>query len=38
MAGRTLEEAKTFAEKFNIPTVCQSYEELAINPDVGKSL
>ncbi len=36
VAGRTLEEAKSFAEEFNIPTVCASYEELASNPDVGR--
>ena len=36
MAGRDLSKTKAFAEKFLIPRVYTSYEDLASDPDIGK--
>ncbi len=35
VAGRKIEEAKRFADKFNISKAYGSYEELAKDPQVG---
>ena len=37
MSARKLSDAQEFARKFDIPTAYEGNEEMAANPNVGKS-